>query len=198
MHAEHGVDVGIFHHAFLEHDLGAGAGLFAGLEDQLDRSLQVGFVLVQNFGGAEKHRDVRVVAAGMHPPLVPGSEGQPRRLRDRQPVHIGAQGHDLAGLAAFDQGDDAGIERVLLVRDPHRVEFRAQQRPSFGKILAQLRDLMEPASQRHKIVLKRLAFLPHIQELLSVHDIHVIKERAKDGIVPALTRYRGSNLTFFG
>ena len=55
----------------------------------------------------EEHRRVAVVAAGVHDAGV-GGVGAFADFLDRQPVHVGAEQHRLAGLAAFHQADDAG------------------------------------------------------------------------------------------
>ena len=44
-------------------------------------------------------------------PLALEANGRPVRLLDRQRVHVGAQRHHRAGLAALEQADDAGVGR---------------------------------------------------------------------------------------
>jgi hypothetical protein len=47
--------------------------------------------LGQIFGGAEQHRRMAVVAAGVHPAGMPRRIGKPGFFLDRQRIHVGAQ-----------------------------------------------------------------------------------------------------------
>ena len=54
----------------IEHVAGAMEALFTGLEHEQDAARPRRAALVQESGGTKEHRDVRIVAAGVHPPVV--------------------------------------------------------------------------------------------------------------------------------
>src|SRR5216683_939701 len=67
------------------------AFIFLGrLEDEMDGAGEVAR-LGEVFGGAEQHRGVAVMAAGMHPAMMLRGVRETGFLLDRQGVHIGAQ-----------------------------------------------------------------------------------------------------------
>ncbi len=113
---------------FLDHDPPAALVLLRGLEDEVERPGEA-LLLRQRGGGAQQHRRVAVVAAGVH------LAGDLRRVRDAglfldvQCVEIGAQADRLAAGAGAEHADDAGLrepgvhlepERAQLVRDEGR------------------------------------------------------------------------------
>ncbi len=82
----------------LDHGQGAGAALLGRLEDDHGGAGEIaGFG--QILGGAEQHRGVAVMAAGVHLAGNGRLVGQPGLLFERQRVHVGAQPNDLARLA---------------------------------------------------------------------------------------------------
>ena len=90
VHAVDLLDLEAVHHAVLHHLAAAAAALLGRLEDHHRGAGEVAR-LGKIFRGAEQHRGVAVVAAGVHLAGVGGGVGQPGNLGDRQRVHVGAQ-----------------------------------------------------------------------------------------------------------
>ena len=116
------IDLGILQHAFLDHQRGAALlahrrAFLGGLEDEDDRALDLVLHAGEDFRRAHQDGDVAVVAAGVHHRHGLAvvlrrnlrGERQAGLFGDRQSVHVGAQGHDLAGLAALQDTDDPGL-----------------------------------------------------------------------------------------
>ena len=99
MHAEHLLGREALEQALLDHHPAARLHLLGGLEDEVDGAGEVAG-LGEVARGAEQHRGVAVVAAGVHPARVPRGVGQAGRLLDRQRVHVGAQADRAAAGAA--------------------------------------------------------------------------------------------------
>ena len=131
---EHGVHLRILEHAFLDHHLRAARlarrAFLGRLEDDLHRSRQIGLHAGEHLGGAEQHRHVEVVPAGVHDadllavvlaaclrreragPVssVTGSASMSARRRD-----------DRAGLAALEQAPPRpSLRRPSSPRSPAR------------------------------------------------------------------------------
>src|SRR5690606_19007369 len=109
----------------LDHRDRAVAGLLGGLEER-DEGARPGVPGPrEQRGGAEQPGHVEVVAAGVHrrplhavavEPDVGRGVGQPRRLGDRQPVHVRPEHHHRAGLAVAvvaQHPDDTGAADAL-------------------------------------------------------------------------------------
>ena len=108
VHAVDFVDAETGDQAVLDHGLGAGAALLGRLEDHHRGAGEIAR-LGEIFGGAQQHRGVAVVAAGVHLAGHRRLVRQAGLLLERQRVHVGAQpDHLAAGLAAADDADDAG------------------------------------------------------------------------------------------
>src|SRR5262249_40864936 len=74
----------------LDHRLAAAEPLFGGLEDQVDGAVEIsGFGQVAS--GAEQHRGVPVMAAGVHASPMARAVDEIGRLLDRQRVHVSPQ-----------------------------------------------------------------------------------------------------------
>ena len=100
------------HQAVLDHRGGAGAALFRRLEDH-DRVAGEIPRLGEIARGAEQHRGMAVMAAGVHLARRLRGVRQIGLLLDRQRVHVGAQPDHLdvavaRRLAALDDADHAG------------------------------------------------------------------------------------------
>ena len=124
VHAVDLVDLETLDQSVLNHRLGAGTALLGRLEDHGHLAGEVaGFGEIAR--GAEQHRGMAVMAAGMHQARGLRGIGQPGRLLDRQRIHVGAQAEHLdlaaAGLAALDDADDAGLAQPR--RDLVTAEF---------------------------------------------------------------------------
>ena len=112
LHAVDLLDAETVHQAVLDHRGGARAALFGRLEDH-DRIAGEIARLGEIAGGAQQHRGVAVMAAGVHLARGLGGIRQIGRLLDRQRIHVGAQPDHLdvalaGGLRALDDADDAG------------------------------------------------------------------------------------------
>ena len=130
VHAVDFLDAEALHQAVLDHRRAAGAALLRRLKHDHRGAGEVAR-LGKIFGGAEQHRGVAVMAAGVHLAGHGGLVRQPGRLLDRQRVHVGAHADHLAArLVAADDADDAGAadarhdlvaaERLELLGDARR------------------------------------------------------------------------------
>ena len=115
MHAVDLLDAEPVHQPVLDHRGGASTALLGRLEDH-DRVAGEIPRLGEIPCGAQKHRGVAVMAAGVHHARRLGGVGQIGRLLDRQCVHVGAKPDHLdlalAGLLALDDADDAGTAKA--------------------------------------------------------------------------------------
>jgi hypothetical protein len=107
----------------VEHRLRAAAGLLGRLEDHPDRAVE-GAVLRESSGGAQRHRHVPVVAAGVHRPGMCGRVPDAAVLGDRQGVQFAAQPDRRSRSPARQRADDAGAA------DPRR--HLEAERPELG------------------------------------------------------------------
>ncbi len=111
------------------HGRGAGSGLLGRLEDEMHRAGEIGR-LGEIFGGAEQHRRMPVMAAGMH--LAGHDRGMREviRLLDEQRVHVGAQPDGaLPGALALQRADDAGLADALGDLDPPAAQLSRRPAP---------------------------------------------------------------------
>jgi hypothetical protein len=94
---------------------------FGRLKQEDDRPRQLRLHRAQNGGGAQQHRGMRIVAAGVHHANAlavvlrrdGGLEGDVHLLRDRQRVHVGPQRDHRAGTRAPQHGDHARLRHAL-------------------------------------------------------------------------------------
>ena len=112
MHAIDLIDAEAVHQPVLDHRGGAGAALLGRLEDHHRIAGEIPG-LGEIARGAQQHRGMAVMAAGVHLARRLGGVGQIGLLLDRQRIHVGAQPDHLdvalAGrLAALDDADHAG------------------------------------------------------------------------------------------
>ncbi len=129
--------------------------LLCGLEYQRHRAAKLVTMGGQYFGDRHQNGGVAIMPAGMHhsyvltTPIGPcdGREGQARRLRYRQRVHVSAECNARARTAAADQRRHHARHRNLF---PHLVTQRAQvlrdDRGSPGFLVAKLWVLMNVSS----------------------------------------------------
>ncbi len=97
-----------------DHPARAAQALLGGLEDEDDRAVEIA-ALREIARGAQQHRGVPVMAAGMHSPRMRGRVGHARRLLDGKRVHVGAQADAaVAAPRSADQADDAGAALPLV------------------------------------------------------------------------------------
>ena len=108
VHAVDFVDAEAGDQPVLDHRQTAGAALLRRLEDHHGGAGEIAR-LGEIFGGAEQHRGVAVMAAGVHLARHGRFVRQAGFLLERQRIHVGAKPDDLvARLAAADDADDAG------------------------------------------------------------------------------------------
>jgi hypothetical protein len=136
---------------FFDHDPAAAPALFGRLEDQVHGALEIpGRRKIS--GGAEQHRRVPVVAAGVHAAVMGRAVGEIVQLLDRQRVHIGAQPNRTGRIAVANGADHpgAGEPAVYLAPElgqPGRDEVSGAL---LGK--SELRMGMNIASDRSQLV----------------------------------------------
>jgi hypothetical protein len=112
--AEDGGDGRIVEGAFPDHEVGPAVlarrrAFFGGLKEEGHGSLEAVLERVENEGRSQDDRAVDVVAAGVHDAGVQGLVGQARLFLDRQGIHVGPDRDRHAGLAAAEDGHDAGL-----------------------------------------------------------------------------------------
>jgi hypothetical protein len=145
---EGGVDLRLpIEQALLDQDARSPMALLAGLEDQLHVPGELGPLLGEETRGPRQHRDVGVVAAGMHPPGVLRGEVEARVLLEGQSVHVGAQQDRRAG-AAPSKGRDHGARPAprgdLEIEALEGLQHRTL---GLGQLETQLGPPMDPAPQ---------------------------------------------------
>ena len=191
VHAVDFLDAEAVDQAVLDHGLAAGAALLRRLEDHHRGAVEIAR-LGEVLGGAEQHRGVAVVAAGVHLAGHRRLVRQAGRLLDRQRIHVGAQPDHLArsaALAAADDADDAGAadaghhlvaaETLELFRHRRRravhvvLQFRMRMHVAApgGDLVVQVGDAID---DRHGLVLARRLFR-QVSQLSKVHT----KRRAR-------------------
>ena len=106
-------------------------------------------------GGAEQHRRVPVVAAGVHLAGVPRLVGQVGRFLDRQGVHVGAQADGWA-VARLQHADDARLADVALHRAAELGELGGDELRRAVLLEAQLGMGVQVPPPRRHLVMKRL------------------------------------------
>ena len=100
VHAVDRLDRVAVEHALLDHQPGAALVLLGRLKDEMHRAGEIAR-LGEVLRGAEQHRGVAVMAAGMHPAVVLRGVREAVLLLDRQRIHVGAQ-RDRAAARARD------------------------------------------------------------------------------------------------
>ncbi len=109
-------------HALLDHQPGAALVFLGRLKDEMHGAGEIAR-LGEVAGGAEQHRRVAVMAAGMHPPGILRGMCKPVLLVDVQRVHVGAQRDRApAGRVAGQRADHAGPGDAAFDRDAERLQ----------------------------------------------------------------------------
>ena len=160
--------INTFEQAVANHRGRAGTDLFSRLESENDAALQAVLDVVEDLRRGEKHRDVAIVAAGVHHPGLFRRKGQSRIFRNGKTVDIAAQHDRATGFGPFDHGHRAGLHAALAPLDAHLVKFFANLGSRFEFLFARFRMTMEPAAHFDLIV----AVLLH--ERFDVHRIFLI------------------------
>jgi hypothetical protein len=131
--------------AVLEHEPGAMKPFFAGLEHEDHRPWQVGLAVDEQAGTAEQHRDVGVVATGVHPALDLRGEVETGPLGHGQRVHVGPEdGRGTGSIGADDRrhrADPLAGSRI----QADALEFLGDDRLGLGQLQGELRAVMDPA-----------------------------------------------------
>ena len=105
----------------LDHRLGTAEPLFGRLEDEEHLPLEAAG-LGEIAGRAEKHRGMPIVPARVHPPIVPRLVFDPRRLLDRQRVHIRPEPHRTGRVADPERSDHPGTPDTPVDLEPELLE----------------------------------------------------------------------------
>ena len=168
------VHVGILQHARLHHRQRAAGGLLRGLEQQLHAAVQPVAHFRKHLRHAQLDRRVHIVAAGVHPALVGGSEGTAHRLGQRQRVDVRAQADAAARLRALDQANHPGLFDG--VGNLQFFQGLADQllRLEFAEAL--LRDAMQRAALFHR---PRIVRLHQLLQFLTIHFSVLTAPRAR-------------------
>ena len=90
VHAKNRIARKALEEPILHHRLAAAEPFFGRLKDQMDSAVEFA-ALGQVAGGAEQHRGVPVVAAGVHASLMARTIGEIRGFLDRQRIHVSPQ-----------------------------------------------------------------------------------------------------------
>ncbi|MDT4836594.1 hypothetical protein FQZ97_703010 [compost metagenome] len=108
VHAVQGFAGESLQQAIGEHGLGAALAFLGGLEDQVERALEVarGRQVARR---AQQHGGMAVVAAGVHASGVATAVGQAGVFEYGQGIHVGAQAQGAAGAAIAQHADHAGV-----------------------------------------------------------------------------------------
>ena len=101
----------------LQHRQRAADTFLAGLEDEIDRAVE-GARLGQIARGAQQHRGVPVMAAGVHPARIAAAMVDLVGFLHRQRVHVGAQADRLLAVAGTQHADHAGAADAAMHLDP--------------------------------------------------------------------------------
>ena len=142
-------------HPFFDGRVAAGEDFLGGLEEQLDRSVQLAFPLFEKLCGSEERSCVHVVAAGVHV-AVGGGERLAGLFAFRERVHVAAQQDAAAALA--DGRDDAGDVVKNLVGNAQFIELSGHIGDGFREMQSQLRNLMQIAADFGKLRLHFFCF----------------------------------------
>ena len=113
----------------------------------------------EQLGGRRQHRRVRVVPAGVHRSSTVELKSSTGVLVQRQRVHVAPQQHRRARLAAGQQGGDT--RRRLVQRDVERQAVERLEHHLAGRrqVVADLGMTMQPATQRHRLVVQVTGFV---------------------------------------
>ena len=118
--SENGVHRELLEQPLFNHPQGAASGLLGGLEDEMNRAVEIQPrpVFAEVAGGTEQHRGMPVVAAGVHPAGVDGTVSKIIFFHDRQRIHVGAQADGARAAALAQSADNAGSGQATVHFQP--------------------------------------------------------------------------------
>jgi hypothetical protein len=122
VHAEHGVAGKALEQLVLEHRLRAAKAFLGRLKDEVHGAVEIAR-LGKVTRGAEQHRGVAVMAAGVHHARLRRLVGYVVRLEDRQRIHVGAQADRDRAVAFAQHADNAGPADAAMHLDAERFEL---------------------------------------------------------------------------
>src|ERR1035437_7317545 len=125
--------------------------LLAGLEHAQDTAGEARPTLDEQVGGAEEHRHVGVVTAGVHHAVDLGAEFQPGFLGQRQGVHVAPQQDGRSWTGALDKDSDRHGLPTDLWGQAELLVLLDDQRLGSGQAEAPLWLPMEATSYRHDL-----------------------------------------------
>src|SRR6266850_4580380 len=168
VHAEYGVAWEAVEHPLLDHSLGAAEPLFRRLENEIYRSVEIARI-GEIAGGAEQHRGVAVVAAGVHPPVMTRTIVEAVGLMDRQGVHIGPQADRARRIAGSQPADDPRLADTTIDLAAKLGELRRHHIGSALLLEAEFRMSVNVAPPARQVV---------VNLRNAVNDLHI---RSSDG-----------------
>jgi hypothetical protein len=148
--------------AFVQGDLRAALALLARLEQEPHPPGQRAAAVGQHAGGADQHRGVGVVAAGVHRPVDLGPVVQVGVVGHGQRVHVGPQQDRRAGPGAVEVGHDRRLAGAQ--RDAQRQAVERLEHPGLGQrqVEAQLRPAVQVAAEGDDVVEQRAGLGQHV------------------------------------
>ena len=99
--------------AVIDHGFRAGFAFFRRLEDEMQHAVEA-LTFRQVAGGAQQHRCMSVMAAGMHFAVMHGTVVEGVFLLDKQGVHVGAEPDRAIGIALAQGPDHAGAAQATM------------------------------------------------------------------------------------
>jgi hypothetical protein len=115
--------VGIFKHTQLYHGLGAAVVFLVGLEDELDRSMQMFPQLTEDHGHPQQVGRMAIVTTGVHLPRNNGFIVQAGVLLDGQGIHVCPEHKGPARVGTLEDADDTGGFDLLGDLDSQFAQF---------------------------------------------------------------------------
>jgi len=133
-----------------EHGAGAAEAFLGGLEDEHRGAGEIAG-LGEIAGGAEQHRGMRVVAAGVHHAGGLRGPGQVGLLVDRQRVHVGPEADGATGTVALQHADDAGLADAGGDLEPEAGQFGGDDGRGAHLLEAKLGVFVQVAADRREV-----------------------------------------------
>ncbi|MNT03401.1 hypothetical protein D3C72_1379350 [compost metagenome] len=161
------VDRKALEQAVVHHGPGAAAVFFGGLEDEAHGAVEIA-PLAQQLRGAEHHRHVAVVAAGVHAPGRGGGVGPlGRQLGDGQRVHLGAQADHARPAAHREAGDQPGAADAGVHLEPQRPQRAGNEGRGLRLLEAGLGHRMQLVPPAGQLVAQGCVWKLHGEMLLT-------------------------------
>ena len=135
----------------LEHVARAVMAFFTRLEHEHDRARKTVSLRREHPRGADQHRDMRVMPAGMHRAFSGRGIIEPGFLIERQRIHIPAQQHRAAIVRSAQDRDQPGGRGPLAQFERQAIERRLDLGERLGVVKPEFRLDMDRATQGHEV-----------------------------------------------